>query len=58
MNKGVDNLSFQGKTKAEIDHVIFRSTNNVKIKSKSIYLLEEPLVSDHRPIIAELEIIY
>jgi endonuclease/exonuclease/phosphatase family metal-dependent hydrolase len=58
MNKGVDNLSFQGTTKVEIDHVLFRSTNSVKIKTKSIYLLAEPMVSDHRPLIAELEIAY
>ena len=58
MNKGVDNLSFQGTTKAEIDYVISRSTNSVKIKTKSINLLTEPVVSDHRPLIAEIEIVY
>ena len=58
VNKGADNLSFQGTTKVEIDHVIFRSTKEVKIKAKSINLLEEPVVSDHRPLVAQLEIVY
>ncbi|WP_283242708.1 endonuclease/exonuclease/phosphatase family protein [Marinifilum caeruleilacunae] len=58
INKGEDRLSFQGEHKAELDHVIFRNTNHIKIKPKSIYLLEEPIVSDHRPLIAELEVIY
>lgn len=56
--KGEDNLSFQGDDKGEIDHVIFRSTASQKIKVKSIKLLEEPIVSDHRPLIAELEVVY
>jgi len=56
--KGEDNLSFQGDNKGEIDHVIFRSTTSQKIKVKSIALLDEPVVSDHRPLLAELEVIY
>lgn len=58
VNKGDDNLSFQGETKAELDHVIFRNTNDVKMKEISVDLLEEPVVSDHRPLVAEVEVIY
>jgi len=57
-HKGTDSLSFQGSKKAEIDHVIYRSTNHNKITLKSILLLDEPIVSDHRPLVAELEVIY
>lgn len=56
--KGVDNLSFQGGRKVEIDHVIYRSTADHKIKLNSIMLLDEPVVSDHRPLVAELEVVY
>lgn len=56
--KGEDNLSFQGNSKAEIDHVIYRNKNNIKFDIKSIQLLKEPLVSDHRPLIAELKVVY
>uniref|UniRef100_UPI00404731AB endonuclease/exonuclease/phosphatase family protein n=2 Tax=Roseivirga sp. TaxID=1964215 RepID=UPI00404731AB len=56
--KGEDNLSFQGENKGEIDHVIYRSTASQKITLKSIQLLVEPIVSDHRPLIAELEVVY
>jgi len=55
--KGDDNLSFQGENKAEIDHVIYRNTGNVKFKNKSVQLIEEPVVSDHRPLIVELEVV-
>ena len=58
LTKGSDNLSFQGTNKVEIDHVICRSTNSVKIKVNYITLLEEPIASDHRPLIAELEVAY
>ncbi|MEM9650009.1 MAG: endonuclease/exonuclease/phosphatase family protein [Bacteroidota bacterium] len=58
VKKGTDNLSFQDGDRAEIDHVIFRNTDNVKIKRKSLALLEEPVVSDHRPLVAELEVVY
>lgn len=58
VEKGADNLSFQGDPKVELDHVIIRSTSGVKIKTKSISLLEEPMASDHRPLIAEFEIVY
>lgn len=56
--KGGDNLSFQGGSKVEIDHVITRSSNSVEIKVKSIKLLDEPVVSDHRPLVAELELVF
>jgi len=54
--KGEDNLSFQGRNKAEIDHVIFRNTKNLEFELKSIKLLDEPLASDHRPLVAELSL--
>jgi len=58
LQKGNENLSFQGKHKAEIDHIIYRNIGNVKFKKKSVLLLEEPVVSDHRPLIAELEVFF
>ncbi|WP_289055688.1 endonuclease/exonuclease/phosphatase family protein [Carboxylicivirga marina] len=58
VHKGEDNLSYQGDTKLEIDHVIYRHTSKVEIRAKSIRLLDEPIVSDHRPLIAELEVVY
>lgn len=58
LQKGDNNLSFQGEHKSEIDHVIFRNEGKVKFKKKSSQLLEEPVVSDHRPLITELEVIY
>lgn len=56
VQKGEDNLSFQGENMAEIDHVIYRNTDEIKFKTKSVKLLEEPIVSDHRPLIVELNI--
>ncbi len=56
--KGEDNLSFQGANKVEIDHVIFRNTEKRHFRVVSIDLLDEPLVSDHRPLVAELELAY
>ena len=56
--KGNDNLSFQGNSKSEIDHVIYRDAGNVKFKKKSIHLVVEPLVSDHRPLVAELTVAF
>lgn len=56
--KGADNLSFQGEEKAEIDHLIYRDAGNVEFREKSIELLEEPVVSDHRPLVAELGIAF
>lgn len=56
VQKGKDNLSFQGNNKVEIDHVIYRNKNDVSFKKKSVQLLDEPVVSDHRPLIVELEV--
>lgn len=58
INKGNDNLSFQGENKSEIDHVIYRNSTKAQFKVKSIDLLDEPLVSDHRPLVAKLEVVY
>lgn len=60
VKKGKDNLSFQGKgeAKVEIDHVLYLNSQEVKFKVKSIYLLKEPVVSDHRPLVAELKVIF
>lgn len=58
IQKGEDNLSFQGENKAEIDHVIYRNAYNVKFKKKSVQLIKEPVVSDHRPLTVELEVIF
>lgn len=56
--KGADKLSFQGEKSAEIDHVIFRNTSSMHFTLMSIDLLDEPLVSDHRPLMAKLELTY
>jgi endonuclease/exonuclease/phosphatase family metal-dependent hydrolase len=58
IEKGNDNLSFQDEEKAEIDHLIYRNTKNVKFKKKSIQLLKEPVASDHRPLVIDLDVIY
>ncbi|NVJ45766.1 MAG: endonuclease/exonuclease/phosphatase family protein [Cytophagia bacterium] len=57
-DKGSDHLSFQGNKKVEIDHVIFRDTESAELKVKFIDLLDEPLVSDHRPLVAKMELTY
>ncbi|MFT6335050.1 MAG: endonuclease/exonuclease/phosphatase family metal-dependent hydrolase [Saprospiraceae bacterium] len=56
--KGDDNLSFQGEEKGEIDHFIYRDSEKEKFQVKSIELLVEPLVSDHRPLVVEVEVSY
>lgn len=56
--KGEDNLSFQGNSKSEIDHVVYRNSATVKFEKKSIQLIEEPNASDHRPLVAELKVVY
>ena len=56
VEKGEDNLSFQGSSQSEIDHLIYRNTDHVKFEKKSIRLLNEHVVSDHRPLIVELEV--
>ncbi len=58
VQKGEDNLSFQGEDMAEIDHVIYRNTDDITFKTKSIKLLEKPIVSDHRPLIVEFNIVF
>lgn len=58
VKKGTDNFSFQLGKKVEIDHVIYRNTNKVKFKKKGILLLDEPVVSDHRPLVVELEVFF
>lgn len=58
IEKGSDNLSFQGASKSEIDHLIYRNTEHVKFKEKSVQLLKEPVVSDHRPLIVGLEVVF
>lgn len=58
VEKGDDNLSFQGEDTAEIDHLIYRNSELVKFKTKSIQLLNEPIISDHRPLIVDLEVVF
>ena len=58
VKKGADNLSFQGEKKAEIDHLIYRNGDNVNFKKISVQLIKEPIVSDHRPLVVELEVIF
>ncbi|TDU34308.1 endonuclease/exonuclease/phosphatase family metal-dependent hydrolase [Gelidibacter sediminis] len=58
VEKGADNLSFQGEETSEIDHLIYRNSDLVKFKSKSIQLLDEPIGSDHRPLVVELEVTF
>ncbi len=58
VKKGEDNLSFQGENKVEIDHLIYRNTAKVKFKTKSVKLIEEPVISDHRPLIVELIVVF
>lgn len=58
MTKGKDNLSFQGNSNVEIDHLIYRNSDTIKFKEKSIQLLNEPIASDHRPLVAELEVVF
>jgi endonuclease/exonuclease/phosphatase family metal-dependent hydrolase len=58
VDKGTDNLSYQGEKKEEIDHLIYRSTEKVNFNPVSVKLLEEPIASDHRPLVVELEVIF
>ena len=58
VDKGNDHLSFQGKTKSDIDHLIFRNSENVTFKAKAVRLLNEPLASDHRPLVVDLILTY
>lgn len=58
VEKGADNLSFQGDEKSEIDHLIYRDSKQVKFKAKHSELLKEPIISDHRPLVVELEVTF
>jgi len=58
IKKGEDNLSYQGDPKLEIDHIIYRNKGNIKFKKKSIRLLKVPNISDHRPLVAEIEVYF
>ena len=57
VDKGGDNLSFQGDDKLEIDHVIFRNTEHVIFNPMHVALLDVPIVSDHRPLVVEFEVV-
>jgi endonuclease/exonuclease/phosphatase family metal-dependent hydrolase len=54
--KGNDNLSYQGEEKGEIDHLIYRNSEKVKFRINTIALIYEPIVSDHRPLVVDLEV--
>ncbi len=56
MDKGEDHLTFQGKGEPsrEIDHVIYRSSDSVTLEGVSIDVLDEPVASDHRPVVAKI----
>lgn len=58
VQKGEDSQSFQDGEKLEIDHVIFRDSDRIKFTAKSIFLLNEPVVSDHRPLVAILGVAF
>lgn len=58
VEKGDDNLSFQGEDQSEIDHLIYRKSEHVTFKTKNVQLLKEPVISDHRPLIVDLEVIF
>lgn len=53
--KGPDKLSYQGEHKSEIDHVIYRNSGNIRFAHKKAMLLDEPIASDHRPLVVEIE---
>lgn len=57
-DKGDDNLSFQGENKLEIDHLIYRNTASSQFTVQLIDLLDEPMVSDHRPLVATIALDY
>ena len=58
VEKGPDNLTFQGNQKSEIDHLIYRKSENAKFEVSSVRLLNEPDISDHRPLVIGLKVIY
>lgn len=58
VEKGADHLSFQGEDASEIDHLIYRNSEQVKFKRKQSQLLKAPIISDHRPLVVTLEVRY
>ena len=58
VDKGEDKLSYQGENSLEIDHLLFRNSEKVQFKKKNLLLIKEPVVSDHRPLIAEFEVVF
>ena len=56
--KGSDNLSFQGEERGEIDHLIYRNSKDLKFNVKAVDLLDQPIVSDHRPLVVDLEVVF
>ncbi|MFY0687907.1 MAG: endonuclease/exonuclease/phosphatase family protein [Cyclobacteriaceae bacterium] len=58
VKKGLDNLSFQGDSQAEIDHLIFRNSDQVQFSVRSIQLLNKPVASDHRPLVVDLNVTF
>ena len=55
VDKGHDKFSYQGEHQLEIDHLLFRDSREVQFEKKNVLLLKQPIVSDHRPLIVELE---
>ena len=53
-----DRLSYQGENSVEIDHLLFGNSEKIQFKKKNLLLIKEPVVSDHRPLIAEFEVIF
>jgi len=58
VEKGEDNLSFQIGEQMEIDHLVYRNSSKVKFVEKSSKLLVEPIASDHRPLVTELDVVF
>lgn len=58
VEKGKDNLSYQGENKNEIDHILFKNSDTIRFHIKSAKVLEAPIASDHRPVLAEIEVVF
>ena len=58
VDKGEDNITFQVGNTVEIDHLIFRNSPDVRFEVQFIDVLSQPIVSDHRPLVVELKVIY
>ena len=54
--KGKDRLSFQGEKYVEIDHLVYRHSEDLQFRIKTVELLDKPIVSDHRPLVVDLEV--